>query len=132
MSDHASEVLRRLIAIDHKADSMEDSLAWLVRANAPELKEELISEFGKSKRRAQVYLALDGIRNVNAIADHLDMKRQNVTRELGWLKGKRLVDVVDADAAGMVYAKKFFDAVVGLSESLAAKFHLEGQEQEGK
>ena len=125
MSDHASEVLRRLIAIDHKADSMEDSLAWLVRANAPQLKDELIASFGRSKRRVQVYLALDGKRNVGAVAAHLQIKAQNVTRELGWLKRKRLVDVMEADGDGVVYSKKFFDAVVGLSESLAAKFGLD-------
>lgn len=127
MTDHATEVLRRLIAIDHKTDSMEDSLAWLVRANSPQLKGELIEAFGKGKRRIQVYLALDGNRNVNAIADHLGIKRQNVTRELKWLRDRRLVDVVEAEGSGVVYAKKFFDAVVGLSASLSDKFGLDAQ-----
>jgi DNA-binding transcriptional ArsR family regulator len=125
MSDHPSEILRRLIAIDHKADSMEDSLAWLVRANAPHLKDDLIAAFGKSERRVQVYLALDGKRNVGEVAAHLHIVPQNVTRALGWLKKKRLVDVTEADGEGVVYSKKFFDAVVGLSESLAEKFGLD-------
>ena len=127
MTDHASEVLRRLIAIDHKADSMEDSLAWLVRADAPKLKDELIAAFGRSERRAQVYLALDGKRNVNAIAAHLEMRAPNVSTELQWLKRKRLLDTVAADDAGTLYRKKSFDAVVGLSDSLAVKFHLDAQ-----
>lgn len=131
-SAHEHEVLRRLIGIDHKTDSMEDSLAWLVRANAPHLKTELVDAFGQSKRRVQVYLSLDGKRNVGAIAEHLDMKSQNVTAELRWLKKYRLVDVVEADGAGTVYAKKFFDAVVGLSDELMAKFKLDGSGRDTK
>lgn len=129
--EHADEILRRLIGIDHKTDSMEDSLAWIVRANAPHLKEELLDAFGKSKRRVQVYLALDGKRYVNEIAVHLVMKPQNVTAELRWLKAKRLVDIVEVDGAGTRYSKKFFDAVVGLSEALLTKFKLDesGREQ---
>lgn len=119
------EILRRLIGIDHKADSMQDSLAWIVRANAGELKQQLLSEFGASKRRAQVYLALDGTRTVNDVAEHLSMKRQNVTGELKTLKRLRLVDIVESDGRGTIYCKKFFDAVVGLSGALMTKFNLD-------
>jgi len=124
-TDHEQEVLRRLIAIDHKSDSMEDSLAWLVRASGPKLLEELINAFGKSKRRVQVYLALDGVKNVDAIATHLDMKRQNVTAELSWLKRMRLIDVLEADGQGTRYTRKFFDSVVGLSAALMRKHDLD-------
>jgi DNA-binding transcriptional ArsR family regulator len=118
-----SEILRRLIAIDHKTDSMHDSLAWLVRAS-PGLKSELVAAFGSGKRRVQVYLSLDGSRNVNEVAAHLRMKAPNVTAELRWLKKHRLIDLGDIGGRGAVYRKKFFDSVIGLSDDLAEKFSL--------
>jgi DNA-binding MarR family transcriptional regulator len=124
-TEHEDEVLRRLIRIDHKTDSMEDSLAWIVSANSPQLKNELIVAFGRSTRRVQVYLGLDGKRNVQEIAKHLQMKSPNVSRDLRWLKRKRLIDVVEAGSDGYIYKKKFFDAIVGLSEALMEQFNLD-------
>jgi DNA-binding transcriptional ArsR family regulator len=123
--DHNGEALRRLIRIDHKTDSMEDSLAWLVSANSPQLKSDLIKAFGTSMRRVQVYLALDGKRNVQDIAKHLHMKQPHVSRALDWLKRRRLVDVLEAGNGGIKYKKKFFDAIVGLSDALMEKFSLD-------
>jgi DNA-binding transcriptional ArsR family regulator len=120
----AGETLRRLIRIDHKTDSMEDSLAWIVTANSPQLKSDLIKAFGSAVRRVQVYLALDGMRNVQEIAKHLGMKQPNVSRDLAWLKRKRLVDVLELNDGGTRYKKKFFDSIVGLSEALMKKFQL--------
>ncbi len=122
---HDREMLRRLIGIDHKTDSMQDSLAWIVRSNATGLKQELLSEFGRSKRRAQVYLAMNGTRNVSAIATHLGMKLPNVSTVLNKLKTLRLVDVMEAEETGVVYSKKFFDAIVGLSGALMDEFGLD-------
>ena len=62
------QVLDRLIRIDNRTDAMQHNLAWLVRANEPQLKEKLIEAFGNSVRRVQVYVALDGVKNVNGIA----------------------------------------------------------------
>lgn len=122
-SDHEQEVIRRLNAIDHKSNSMQDSLAWLVSAS-PQLKEKLLDTFGESQRRAQVFLGLDGKRTVDALAAHLGMQSQNVTTELRTLKKRRLIDVVDVSRAGKVYSKSQLDAILGLSEDLAAKFNL--------
>lgn len=122
---HDKEMLRRLIRIDHKTDSVQDSLAWLVRSNAHGLKEELLAAFGKSRRRAQVYLALDGNRNVTDLATHLGMHSPNISTELRSLKKLRLVDTVEAENSGTVYNKKFFDSVVGLSDALMDKFSLD-------
>jgi DNA-binding transcriptional ArsR family regulator len=123
--EHDGEVLRRLIRIDHKTESMEDSLAWIVSANAPQLKDELIQAIGTSVRRVQVYLALDGKRNVRDLTKHLGMKQPNVSRDIAWLKGKRLIDVIEAGNGGTKYDKKFFDAIVGLSGALMKKFKLD-------
>lgn len=127
-----NEALQRLIRIDHKTDSMEDSLAWIVSANSPQLRDDLIKAFGSSVRRVQVYLALDGSRNVQEIAKHLHMKQPNVSRDLGWLKRKRLIDVLEARGEGFKYKKKFFDAIVGLSEALMKKFKLNAKGKKRK
>jgi DNA-binding transcriptional ArsR family regulator len=123
--DPDGEALRRLIRIDHKTDSMEDSLAWLVSANSPGLKEQLINAFSNGMRRVQIYLALNGKRNVQGIATHLHMKISNVSAELKWLKKRRLIDVLEAGNGGKKYKKKFFDAIVGLSDALMQKFGLD-------
>jgi DNA-binding transcriptional ArsR family regulator len=123
--DHDGEALRRLIRIDHKTDSMEDSLAWIVSVNSPQLKSDLTKAFGTSVRRVQVYLALDGKRNVQEIGRHLEMKQPNVSRDLAWLRRKRLIDVLEAGNGGNKYKKKFFDAIVGLSDALMLKFNLD-------
>jgi DNA-binding transcriptional ArsR family regulator len=121
---HEDEILRRVISIDNRQASMEDSLAWLVHAEDG-LRDRMLGAFGTSRRRVQVYLELDGIKNVSAIALALRMKPQNVTSELRWLKKNRLIDIAEADGFGMVYKKKVFDAIVGLSDALMEKFNLD-------
>lgn len=117
------EILRRVISIDNRQVSMEDSLAWLVHAEDG-LRDKMLKKFGASRRRVQVYLALDGIKNVNAVALALSMKDPNVSRDLRWLKKERLIDLADVNGPGIIYKKKFFDAIVGLSEELMKKFKL--------
>ena len=114
-------LMRRLISIDHKIDSMQDSLALLVRATAKGLRDELLDEFGKSERAIRTYLALDGERSVSELVALLGYTKPNVSRELGWLKRKRLVDATEIPGLGKRYAKKHFDGVVGLSEALGKK-----------
>jgi hypothetical protein len=105
---------------------MEDSLAWLVHAEDG-LRDRMLKKFGSSRRRVQVYLALDGKRNVNAVASALSMKTQNVTAELRWLKGERLIDIADVSGASVVYKKKIFDSIVGLSAALMQEFNLNAE-----
>jgi len=121
----ADKILERLIRIDNRTDAMQHNLAWLVRANEPQLKQELIAAFGNSARRVQVYVALDGIKNVQAIADSLGMKQPNVSRDLLWLKKRGLIDIVEADGQGTVYKKTIFDSIINLSEELTKKCSLD-------
>jgi len=122
--NESDEALKRLIKIDYRTESMADSLGWLVRANADGLREALVSAFGKSTRRVQVYLSLNGERSVGEVANHLEMKAPNVSTELRWLRKKGLVDQTISDGNEVVYQKKFFDAMIELSEALADKFKL--------
>jgi hypothetical protein len=125
-ASHEDEILRRVISIDNRQVSMEDSLAWLVHAEDG-LRDRMLKKFGSSRRRVQVYLALDGKRNVNAVASALSMKTQNVTAELRWLKGERLIDIADVSGASVVYKKKIFDSIVGLSAALMQEFNLNAE-----
>jgi len=120
----ADKILERLIRIDNRTDAMQHNLAWLVRANEPQLKQELIAAFGNSTRRVQIYVALDGVKNVQAIADALGMHQPHVSRDLLWLKKRGLIDVVEADGQGTIYKKTIFDSIINLSEELAKKFSL--------
>ena len=119
------KILERLIRIDNRTDSMQHSLAWLVRANEPELKQALVQAFGKSVVRAQVYVALDSKKNINELADALGLVRPNVSRELAWLKKKGLIDPVDADGVGTVYKRSQLDSIIHLAEELARRFQLD-------
>jgi DNA-binding MarR family transcriptional regulator len=120
-SEHDAEVRRRLIRIQQKTDAMDDSLTWLVRANADGLLAKLLEAFGSGEHRIAVYLALDGKRNVNEIAALCGMKPQNVTRELRWLKKKKLIRVRKTVKLGKRYIKEDFDEVVELSLHLEKK-----------
>jgi hypothetical protein len=120
---HEEEMLRRIIDIDHKTDSMNDSIHWLVRGGDT-LKDTMVAAFNRSKRRVQVYLALNGTKNVNAIASSLKMQRQNVTAELRWLKRKQLIAIANTKGNEVIYCKPKVDSVIGLSHELMEKFGL--------
>ena len=119
------KILEKLIKLDNRTDSMRHSLDWLVRANEPQLKEALIKAFGKSAVRVQVYLALDGRKNVNDVAKGLDLVPANVSREIAWLKKKGLIAPIDADGRGTIYKKTQLDSIIHLSEDLARLFELD-------
>jgi len=119
------KILEKLIRIDNRTDSMRHSLDWLVRANEPKLKETLIEAFGRSAVRVQVYLALDGKKNVNDLAKALELVRENVSREIAWLKKKGLIAPIDADGRGTIYKRTELDSIIHLSEDLARRFELD-------
>lgn len=119
------KILEKLIRIDNRTDSMRHSLDWLVRANEPQLKETLIKAFGRSAVRVQVYLALDGKKNVNDLAKALELVREAVSREIAWLIKKGLITPIDADGRGTIYKRTQLDSIIHLSEELAGLFDLD-------
>jgi len=119
------QILEKLIKLDNRTDSMRHSLDWLVRASEPQLKEALIKAFGKSAVRVQVYLAVDGRKNVNDVAKALGLVRENVSREIAWLKKKELIAPIDADGRGTIYKKTQLDSIIHLSEDLARLFEFD-------
>lgn len=94
--------------------SMDGQMSWLVRVQADGLKQLFLEYFKRRRRAAKVFLAVDGDRNVNAIAQYLTLHSQAVTNELSGLEEKGLVEVKKWG----VYKKSKIDTILGLSTEL--------------
>src|ERR1019366_5610457 len=90
------QIPSRLAHIEHKVDSIDETNAFALRAEANKHQETVKKIFKRGKRRGQVYLAADGTRGVVEIADHLKMKTPNVSPQLRILKEEGLLELVDA------------------------------------
>ncbi len=62
VEDRDQQILNRLAHIQHKVDSIDETNAFALRAEAKKHMETVQGIFKHGKRRAQVYLAADGIR----------------------------------------------------------------------
>jgi hypothetical protein len=116
--DHQAEVRKRLTKIEQKVDSIMGNVRWLVRADTDRLLPALLNDFGMGERRIGVYLAVNGERSVNEIADHVGMIAYNVSIELAWLKDRDLVSVVGFRGQEKIYEHEEFDGIVGLTRQL--------------
>jgi hypothetical protein len=122
--DRDQQFLNRLAKIEHKADSIDQTLAFSLRVDKEKHFDSVKGIFGRSKRRAQVYLAADGTRSVQDIADHLGMKRQNVGIELGQLSQEGLLEIIDSQGNKDLWAKKPVDRTLRISQFLQKEFNL--------
>jgi hypothetical protein len=122
--DRDQQILGRLANIEHKVDSFDQTHAFALRKDADQHLGEVKKIFGRSLRRAQVYLAADGSRSVQEIADHLNMKRQNVGPDLQYLGDEGLLELVDTRGGKDIWAKKPVDRTVRISRFLCTEFSL--------
>jgi len=122
--DRDQQILSRLARIEHKVDSLDQTAAFALRADADKHFGEVHKIFGKSKRRVQVYLAVNGARSVQEIAEHLTMKRQNVGPDLKLLAEEGLIEIVDTEGGKDIYAKKPLDRSLRVSKFLQEEFEL--------
>jgi DNA-binding transcriptional ArsR family regulator len=118
------QILHRLAHIEHKVDSIDETNAFALRAEAEKHQETVRKIFGKSKRRAQIYLAADGTRGVVEIAQHLGMKTPNVSPDLRILKEEGLLEIVDASGRQDFWAKKTIDKTLRISRYLCKEYNL--------
>jgi DNA-binding transcriptional ArsR family regulator len=118
------QILHRLAHIEHKVDSIDETNAFALRAEAEKHQETVRKIFGKSKRRAQIYLAADGTRGVVEIAQHLGMKQPNVSPDLRVLKEEGLLEIVDASGRQDFWAKKTIDKTLRISKYLCEQYNL--------
>ena len=91
--DRDQQILRRLSNIENKVDSLEQTNAFALRADAHIHSKTVKQIFKRGLRRAQVYLAANGQRSVQEIATSLRMKNPNVSRELEVLKIEGLLEI---------------------------------------
>jgi len=122
--DRDQQILSRLAHIEHKVDSIDETNAFALRAEADKHKETVKKIFRHGKRRAQVYLAADGSRGVDEVAKHLGMKHQNVSPQLRILKEEGLLELVDATGGRDIWAKKAIDRTLRISKYLCDEYEL--------
>jgi DNA-binding transcriptional ArsR family regulator len=122
--DRDQQILSRLARIEHKVESLEQTTAFALRADADRHFDSMRKIFGKSKRRAQVYLAVNGIRGVVEIAEHLRMQRQNVGPDLKHLTDEGLIEIIDTEGGKDIYVKKPLDRTLRVSKFLREEFTL--------
>lgn len=122
--DRDQQILSRLARIEHRVDSIDQTSAFALRAEAKKHFQSIKQIFGESKRRAQVYLAVDGNRGVQEIAAHLGMKRQNVGPELHELQREGLLELADSQGGKDIWTKKALDRTLRVSVFLQDEFGL--------
>jgi DNA-binding transcriptional ArsR family regulator len=118
------QILSRLAHIEHKVESIDETNAFALRAEAEKHQDTVKKIFGKSKRRAQIYLAADGTRGVVEIAQHLGMKQPNVSPDLRILKEEGLLEIVDASGRQDFWARKTIDKTLRISKYLCEQYNL--------
>jgi hypothetical protein len=118
------QILHRLAHIEHKVDSIDETNAFALRAEAEKHQETVRKIFGKSKRRAQIYLAADGTRGVVEIGQHLGVKTPNVSPDLRILKEEGLLEIIDASGRQDFWAKKTIDKSLRISKYLCEQYNL--------
>ena len=122
--DRDQQILNRLSKIEHKVDSLEQTTAFALRADAEKHSASVWEIFKKSKRRAQVYLAADGVMSVLEIAKHLGMKPPNVSPELKLLAEEGLIKIVDTSGGRDIWAKNPIDHTLRISRLLQKEYSL--------
>jgi hypothetical protein len=123
--DWNQQILNRLGLIEHKVDSLEQTTAFALRAEASKHRASAMDIFKRSKRRAQVYLAADGSRGVQEIAVHLKMQRQNITPELRELKDQGLLEIVGASGSRDLWGKTPIDRTLRITQFICEEFNLD-------
>ena len=122
--DRDQQILSRLSRIEHKVDSLEQTTAFALRADSDKHFSSVKVIFGRSKRKAQVYLAVDGQKGVQEIAQHLRMKRQNVGPELKSLADEGLLEIIDTQGGKDIWGKKPVDRTLRITKFLQSEFDL--------
>lgn len=131
--DRDQQILSRLAKIQHKVDSIEQTTAFVLRADKEKHENSLREIFKNGKHRAQVYLAADGARSVQEIAGHLGMKQPNVSRDLGILAQEGLLEIVNSAGGRDYWSKKPIDHTIRITRFLCKEFSLnnDGTEESG-
>ena len=122
--DRDQQILSRISRIEHRVDSIDQTQAFALRAEADKHFATVMKIFGRSERRAQVYLAANGHRGVEEIAKHLRMQRQNVGPELALLRDEGMLEITDTSGGKDIWGKKAIDRTLRITPFLRDEFSL--------
>jgi hypothetical protein len=122
--DRDQQILSRLASIQHKVDSIEQTNAFALRADKEKHENSLREIFKNGKRRAQVYLAVNGTRSVQQIADHLEMKQPNVSLQLKVLAVEGILEIANSIGGKDYWSKKPLDHTIRITRFLRNEFSL--------
>lgn len=122
--DRDQQILRRLSNIEHRVDSIDQTAAFALRADADRHIESLKAIFRNRIRLVQVYLAVNGERSVQNIAELLTMIPSNVSRELTSLQKEGLLEVSEKEGGETFYCKKPIDQTIRISIHLQKEYDL--------
>ncbi len=122
--DRDQQILSRLANIQHKVDSIEQTNAFALRADKEKHEQSLRDIFRNGKRRAQVYLAANGARSVQEIADHIKMKRPNVSAQLKALSIEGILEIAYSSGGKDYWGKKPLDHTIRITRFLCDEFSL--------
>jgi DNA-binding transcriptional ArsR family regulator len=123
--DRDQQILRRLANIEHKVDSLDQTTAFALRAEAERHFETVKQIFKKSKRRVQVYLSANGERSVQDISNLLTMRQPNVSNELRILQEEGLLEILEIESGKTFYCKKPIDKTIRISTLLQREYDLD-------
>src|ERR1044072_4677297 len=122
--DGDQQILNRLANIQHKVDSIEQTNAFALRADKEKHEQSLRDIFRNGKRRAQVYLAAYGARRVQEIADHIKIKRPNVSAQLKALSIEGILEIAYSSGGKDYWCKKPLDHTIRITRFLCDEFSL--------
>lgn len=122
--DRDQQILNRLASIQHKVDSIEQTNAFALRADKEKHENSLREIFKNGKRRAQVYLAANGARSVQEIADHVKMKQPNVSTQLKVLGVEGILEIANSIGGKDYWSKKPLDHTIRITRFLCTEFSL--------
>jgi DNA-binding transcriptional ArsR family regulator len=132
--DRDQQILSRLANIQHKVDSIEQTNAFALRADKEKHEQSLRDIFRNGKRKAQVYLAANGSRSVQEIADHIKMKRPNVSAHLKALSIEGILEIAYSSGGKDYWGKKPLDHTIRITRFLCDEFSVDsdGTEKRAK
>lgn len=127
MSNDAWRALyaQQLVELNVQVEEIRDFQGLIASVNRDEILETLLGHFGRPdtetfRKRAKVYLALDGYRTLGDVREFLtsdNISRQHMTKLLRPLKKQNLVVPVRS-TRGHVYRRFAHDQFIGLSDKL--------------
>lgn len=112
------EIIEELLLI---RKGIEELSFLILYRDRDKILESAIAVFGTSNRRADVYLSLDGKKTATEIAKELDMKRPNVSIEIGILYNSGLIEQVE-NKKGSPYRRRVCFELIGLSSVIQTHF----------